>query len=419
MTAAQIAVPTYSDLQKRFDRSERIARLVALAEAVVLCGALTTIRPAFLAANVLGTVLVLGISSGSILLGLLRLLAEHKHSVADLDPKRTFGKFTGLEIQEIVAECFAQAGISPQKARAYLSPDRTANAKAIRLGLGRYLPALDAVYINRSLLNYLTRNELEAVIGHELGHITTYHNGWMAYHLLHAATVAGLSLLLYQILGGGLDLELMAVVVLAGLLHGAVGWARGRGSHDLEFLCDLEGARIAGRHAALSELVKTARRVEVETALQCAAMEAKISGVPLSWNDLQQEVQGILALDSDQLAALEKDYARAVAELSKRRQKSGLTDFARFLWGYDSYETLADLDQEHAKLKRLLAEDATLDELEYDEQGLVALPTIERIVRRIQSQPDRPVFRIPGEANDAANSHPSHARRLFFLWQHA
>jgi heat shock protein HtpX len=157
-----------------------------------------------------------------------------------------------------IVERLAQAAGLP-KPRVYIIPNRTPNAFAT----GRN-PEHAAVAVTQGLLNLLDRDEIEGVLGHELGHIKNRDilissiAAVMAGAISYLATMAQWTM----IFGGGRGddddgagnlIAMLAMMIVAPLAASLIQMAISR---SREYVADATGAKICGHPRSLAHALE-------------------------------------------------------------------------------------------------------------------------------------------------------------------
>ncbi|MEW6764839.1 MAG: protease HtpX [Pseudomonadota bacterium] len=165
---------------------------------------------------------------------------------------------TELWLMETVRRQAQQAGIKMPEVAIYDSPE--INAFATGPGRNNALVA-----VSTGLLNYMNRDEAEAVMAHEIGHVA---NGDMVTLTLIQGVVNTFVIFFARIIGNFVDrvvfkneegngiayivTSIIAELVLGILASVIVMWF----SRQREFRADAAGARFAGRHKMIAALEK-------------------------------------------------------------------------------------------------------------------------------------------------------------------
>lgn len=157
------------------------------------------------------------------------------------------------ELHHVVENLARRAGLP--KPRVYIIPKQTPNAFAT----GRN-PQHSAVAVTEGLLRLLSRDELEGVLGHELGHIRNRDilissiAAVMAGAISYLATMAQWAMIFGGGRGddednGGGIVGMLAMMIIAPLAAALIQMAISR---SREYLADATGAEICGRPSSLA-----------------------------------------------------------------------------------------------------------------------------------------------------------------------
>ena len=160
------------------------------------------------------------------------------------------------ELHDLIARLAVQAGL-PEKPRVYIISTKTPNAFAT----GRN-PSHAAMAVTEGLLQLLSREELEGVLAHELGHIKNRDilissiAAVIAGSISYLASMAQWSMLLGGFRGnqedgggGGNVVGGIVMMIVAPLAAALIQMAISR---SREFMADATGASICGRPRALA-----------------------------------------------------------------------------------------------------------------------------------------------------------------------
>lgn len=222
----------------------------------------------------LGTIIALLVGGGMALNGLFNGPAMVLRSTMARRASPTFDK--EKQFLNVVAEMATAAGLPPPKA--YVVPDADLNAFATGTD-----PENSVIAVTQGLLDHLNREELQAVVAHEMAHIRNYD---MRLMTVSAALIGAISLISdfagrsmrYGSRagaggssssggsgrgknGGALVLVLFAVwavlVILAPLLSRMLAMAISR---SREYLADASGAELTRNPVALASALEKIRR---------------------------------------------------------------------------------------------------------------------------------------------------------------
>ncbi len=194
---------------------------------------------------------------------------------------------TEVWLVETVRRLADRAGIEMPEVAIYDSPEP--NAFATGPSRNNALVA-----VSTGLLQYMTRDEAEAVLGHEIGHIA---NGDMVTLTLIQGVVNTFVIFIARVIGNFVDrvvfkneegngiayfvTTIVAELVLGILASIIVMWF----SRQREFRADAAGASLAGRHKMIAALEKL-RAIHEPSHLPSQIAAFGINGGPSGWSRL-------------------------------------------------------------------------------------------------------------------------------------
>ena len=229
---------------------------------------------------------VLGFGGAFISLLISKWMAKRAMGVKVIDQPRTEAE---LWLVNTVRSQAQQAGIGMPEVGIFDSPEPNAFATGANKNSA-------LVAVSTGLLNNMRRNEVEAVLGHEISHVA---NGDMVTLTLIQGVMNTFVFFLARVIGfvvdrvllknerDGVGIGYMATVIVAQLVLGilagmVVAWF----SRQREFRADAGGAHLAGTNSMVGAL-EALRRVHSPTALPERMQAFGIrSGPPQGWQKL-------------------------------------------------------------------------------------------------------------------------------------
>lgn len=382
----------------------RPAALVGSAVATLL--ALLSVDPGGLAARPLVALLAVGVVLSGTGLDVLRAVFRNQRWLEDLPADRRLGRFDRAGLLALSERVHRALGV-PDRRPVAITGDKDLNASVMMLGLGGFFPKLNAVYVHRPMLHVLDEAELATVLGHELGHYYRYKVNFVRDTLAHDALLLAVGLALVSRLDWG-GAELFAVVFAQRGWFWVLGRLQGRFQHAIEYLCDEAGAEAGGWLPAVNAELKLGLEAETTLRLQQELLHEG-GDVPAA---------RLLALYEEALPFGREDpedlRRRLRARLhQERQQRKGLS-----LRGYLDYLSGEDLDTRKELVRQLVPPVQTLD---WDRealrrQGSLTEAQVETLIAQMRASPGRPLFQLPVEVGLEAATHPSHTRRVLYLW---
>lgn len=162
--------------------------------------------------------------------------------------RKLLGRYSAEEIKTTVDSVGKKLG-AKESPNLYISIDKSANATTTNSMFFNFLPRFNAIYLNSYLFNALKRNELKAILVHELAHFHRYmdvftRNTWIAIPLYTGLMFAVFSLIPY--LATAWYTALLALLITLYLLFVGIGYLITLTGRDLEYASDAEAAETIG-----------------------------------------------------------------------------------------------------------------------------------------------------------------------------
>ena len=309
-----------------------------------------------------------------------------------------------------------------------------------------FIKRWNAIYISRHLLHALDRDELKAIIGHEMCHFSLWYTFWTRYFYLRPIIfgVWTTTFLCYPFewlwkwSGGGFwfwiaffVLSMLGVVrlvwFLALLLTGMLATYIDRpDSQEIEALCDYESARRVGILPVVNALLKIGTRGEIFNLVLTRFSPDEAN--PLGWSDTT-EWEGA----KEENATLEqRQEAEELQELEQEKRETAVAIALEHLMSNLPMDFLS-LQEAQPYVEKAIAtgleavETETFEHkprkttgwLKYDtnivDQRLDAVE-FEEFVQALKDNPEQPLFNLPDEIDiSKAEEHPPIRNRILFL----
>ena len=407
-------VPRRSDLIAQMERANRFAWLLLVVE-ISLIGVSCALvdwagvvrEPVFTAFAIFAMVSPFATSIAS-------HWAQKKKRIEDLKETTRFGQYDKYSLQKLFRETLAKLRLPEEDLPVYIVANRSMNAAALHVGFGSFLKSLNGIYLNRQTLHKLEPDEIQDLMGHELGHYYKYYLVIDRFRIITVVLGSLFGILAVQRIG----LDGYAGYMILMFVTGVAWWLSSlpytRNATAIEFLCDDFGAQVGGVFASIQGLLKLGLSSEVECVVMQQAVLSKVAG-NLNPTELVETIFGAIPYGH---ASREEIEDRVKSDLKKRasQQSPSLMGFLRYMWNSDADANAAEELEQAAKQIAKLQTQPRLDwerllanpsQIRFTEQGMRQLMVL------IESEPDKLLFRVPEEP-DAV--HPPLRTRILYLW---
>ncbi|MCI0540917.1 MAG: M48 family metalloprotease [Verrucomicrobiales bacterium] len=342
----------------------------------------------------------------------------NKKRLEEIRRDASFGEHTRDSLVALADNVFERLGLRRRAAPVFLTRAKDINAQAVRCELWPGLHLFNGVFLNRSVIHLLDRQELASIVGHELGHVFPYAPILSRCYLVHSVFAGAISFALtvsFPVAG----VAFLGPLALLWLLDRVIAFPHLRLSRGIEFLCDDYGAQAAGLLPALSAELKIIAEQEVRQSLMLRLLEARTGGSACSLSDLVEAYEDAVPFGKADPDSFQRDFQKLAAQKHREAKQISLRGFLRHLQGSDGAgeEEWAKEQTERIRLLNqvpLLA----LDRAPYLQgSALWSLDSAEALAVALEQGPDRVLARLPDEIDDRTLSHPCASRRLLFLWR--
>jgi Zn-dependent protease with chaperone function len=355
---------------------------------------------------------------GPIVLGIMQSWAQKKKQIGELREDTRFGQYDKYRLQTLFQETLQKLNLPDEKLPVYITADKFLNAGALHLGFGGFFKSLNGVYLNRQILHKLEPEEVQDIMGHELGHYYKHYLLGDRFRVITTALGALLGIYVSQVIGMGDFISMIALSASTTVFWSVSNFQRSRHGQTIEFLCDDLGAQVHGVEASINGLMKLGADSELQQAVLQQAMQSRYYE-GLSPAEIMQAVQTAVPYGHVSRSELEQAVEQSLKKQAKQSQQASLSGFAKYLWNSDlEEEAKEEFDAELRKIARIRsAPRLTWESLLYDPERLhLSEPQIEQLVNMIESQPSHLLFHIPDAAGSIDGVHPPLKLRILYLW---
>ena len=412
------AVPDRAALLRQLETANRIVWMSVPGQFVAGGCLASLIDWHLVQANPLLPTIALVFMVGPIVLGIMQSWAQKKKQIGELREDTHFGQYDKYRLQTLFQETLQKLNLPDEKLPVYITADKFLNAGALHLGFGGFFKSLNGVYLNRQVLHKLEPEEVQDIMGHELGHYYKHYLLGDRFRVITTALGALLGIYVSQVIGMGDFISMIALSASTTVFWSVSNFQRSRHGQTIEFLCDDLGAQVHGVEASINGLMKLGADSELQQAVLQQAMQSRYYE-GLSPAEIMQAVQTAVPYGHVSRSELEQAVEQSLKKQAKQSQQASLSGFAKYLWNSDlEEEAKEEFDAELRKIARIRsAPRLTWESLLHDPERLhLSEPQIEQLVNMIESQPSRLLFHIPDEAGSIDGVHPPLKLRILYLW---
>ena len=408
--------PRRQDLLRRIEAANRWCLPIALVQlaAIALIGYLIDWQQAI--AEPLVTTVAIGAIVGPFSMGLLRFWFAKKKRIEDLQEQTRFGEFDKHRLRSLFQDTLRRLGLPDDRLPVFVVADKSMNAMMMHIGMGSILRSMNGIYLHRQVLHKLNAEEVQDIIGHELGHYYKHYILADRYRWLTLILGSLAGLYIAQLLGAEGAFTIAALILCSQGLWWLAAIPHARHAMAIEYLCDDLGAQVHGVATSVSGLMKLGAEAEILTAVQQQAVFSANRG-KLNAREIVEAIEAAIPYghaSTDELQA-------AVEKQLKRKSQEGATlgGFLHYMWNSDvDAEATEELEKETRKLKALqmiprLDWESLLDDprrLEFSERSLA------KLIDLIESRPEGALFHTAEALGETDGMHPPLRQRILYLW---
>jgi Zn-dependent protease with chaperone function len=408
-------IPRRQDLIDRLQRSNNNAwpLIFALILAIAIFTALIDWERA--SKEPLLSLIAVAVAAGPFARDILMFAVAKRKRVQDLKEQTRFGQYDKYLLQSLYKETLTKLKLPDLDVPLFIVANRSMNAAAMHLGFGAFFKSINGIYLHRQVLHKLNPQEVQDIIGHELGHYFKYYLVVDRFRILTVtlATLAALWVIQINRLDG------FAAYMVISLVPATIWWLSGLpyayNATAIEYLCDDFGAQVNGIIPSVNGLMKIGAEAELQTIVIQQATMSKAAG-NLNASELIETILNSMPYGT---ATKEEIETKVNAEIKKRAENRNVSvgGFFDYLWNSEQEaDSDAMLEEQVKAIQRLQAKprldwEALLmdaSNIDFDEESLPML------IAMIDRDPTYPLFRIPESQEDGV--HPPIKSRILYLW---
>jgi Zn-dependent protease with chaperone function len=409
-------VPRRQELLRQLETANRWAWPVLTLQLLAIVGLCMIIDWGQVSRQPLVSTIALGVVVGPFATAHLQHWMRKKKEIGELKEQTRFGQFDKHRLRSLFLDTLKRLGLPNEHLPVYIVADKQLNAMVVHVGLGPLFRWFNGIYLHRQTLHKLGAEEVQDIMGHELGHYYRYYLVLDRFRLV-SLTLGGLmGLAVVDLFGMDGVFSVIALLACGSIFWMVSGWPYARHAQAIEYLCDDFGAQVHGVATSISGLMKLGADAELMTAIQQQAFFSKRKGSLLA----HEVVEAVLAAVPYGHTSRE-ELSEAVELSLKQRAQQGasLGGFLRYVWQSDID---AEADEEFEKELKKLQSLQRLPRIEWE--SLLPDPQciefsgarLERLIELIEGNPDAELFRTP-DVLSGAGSHPPTKLRILYLWR--
>jgi len=412
-----VLVPQRQDLLNQLAAANRWGRVGLAVQAVMIAGLATWIDWPQVVLEPWLSVFAIAVIVGPFAMEIARFWAQQKKEIGDLKEQTRFGEFDKHRLRALFQDTLRRLKLPETRLPVFIVANRFSNAASMHVGLGSLFRSINGIYLHRQALHKLTAEEVQDIMGHELGHFYRYYLVSDRFRFIPLAVGCLACLVAVQVFGLNSLFSMLVLMVTGSLIWKFSSLQTARHIWCIEYLCDDLGAQVHSVAVSVSGLMKLGAEAEVMTAIQQQAARSANRG-----NLNAHEVVEAIASAVPYGHATGAEIEAAVHKSLKARASQGpsLGGFLHYMWNSDvdaaaneefekQIDQLANLQTvPRIPWEKLLADPT---EIKFNEQSLEAL------VALIEQFPQAELFHIPEALGNVDPLHPPLKQRIVFLWQ--
>lgn len=408
--------PRREDLLNRIAATNRWSLPIVLFQlaAIVILGFIIDWNQAL--AEPLVTTVAIGAIVGPFALSILQFWVSKKKHIDDLQEQTRFGEFDKHRLRNLYQDTLRRLGLPDDRLPVFVVADKSMNASMMHLGMGSFLRSMNGIYLHRQVLHKLNADELQDIMGHELGHYYRHYIVADRYRGLTLILGAMTGLYLAQALGAEGPFTMFALIACSQGLWWLAAIPFANNAMAIEYLCDDFGAQVHGVATSIAGLMKMGVEAEILTAVQQQAVFSANRG-NLNAREIVEAIHAAMPYGH---ASIEELQVAVEKQLKSKAQRGpSLGGFLNYMWNSDTdAQNTEEFEKQTRKLKALqkiprLAWESLLDapqQLKFSERSLAQL------VDLIESQPHAVLFHTAEALGETDGTHPPLKDRILYLW---
>ncbi|EMI44511.1 M48 family metallopeptidase [Rhodopirellula sp. SWK7] len=351
---------------------------------------------------------------GPFVMALLMIWGQKKKRLEDIKETTRFGDLDKYKLQSLFRETLQKLRLPDDRIPVFVTNDKSLNASAVRLG--RLFGSLDGIYLNRQLLHKLDGDEIQAIMGHELGHYYRFYLTGDRFRLLTLAFGILIAIFVVQAIEIEGMIGFFVLSITAFFFWRISGMGMLKHGKAIEHLCDDFGAQVNGIEPSISGLIKSGLDAEQRQLLELELLARTAQHQSLSQKDVAAAVEKATPFGHVADDELYESVQQELRAKAKANQQTSLSGFLKYMWEAEDADDPDYLEQlqQQAKLVNQMQRldwESLLDDprdVRFNERQ------IEKLVEMIEANPKHVLFRL---INVDDGVHPPLPNRIRYLWK--
>ncbi len=315
------------------------------------------------------------------------------------EPDKKFGKYTAGEILDIVDEQCKKQKVKSVK-RVYIMTSSSSNAMTMDVILFEPI-RYSVIILFSNMMEIMNKDELSAVIGHEVAHVSNYDSWYLTLVANPAAVMIFALLIWFESIPFGVRVPqyIIGALLVVFIFYIVIRPVINRANRYFEYFADFSSAKVNGLIPMVNALIKLGQRHDTLIAFQHEFQRRfRVDEIKKDrtkfYQKLNEELKGIIDPDRavEMARKLVKEYGGSEKELKKE-----FGDFEFFkpkIIDWREYDT-------HIR-------DYSLDFIE-----------LNQLISDLKESPQARLFKYASTNRFVAlfQTHPRFRERILFLWE--
>ena len=411
-------IPDQPQLEKKFLRLRTINRIVLAGVILVDLYLLYELIFDYSIGMKLVAMVSLTIISSLFWISSLDLILQEKAPLDSLGNEETIGKYSVGEIKTLVSSVFEAYQDKREIPHIYITYDGDTNVLVLNSLLFNRIKSQNAIYISEPLFHIFEKDELKAIISHELGHFYKYTSPVqrMKTFIFFLAGLLPVSLhasdpfaTIWGFIGTWVLIALVLFIIFFGVLDGPFGKME-------EYLCDYYAAQRHGNLSIINALLTLGKRQELEEFITHEIVNRVKADNTLSTSQVAEILRAIDQTLSNKRMVAEEELKEAVitffesdeidkfrTELTDAEVESESQEIEKFIGEFFDKHDFQILDW---NLFDFGEKDMRIDEAEYP-----------HLIDALLKHPDAQLFNLAADNKPKTvdETHPTFGERILFL----